>query len=184
MAIFVSLFILVFVVTPYLIALHTTTAVGLYTFVLLYTCVFLAAPLFVAYVIGKDIHGVRVIEHSWLMKILKIKGLAIYPVVFVEGKALTAKGNSTVILRHERIHLAQQAELFVLPFYIMYLVEETGRAAANKFFFRSAAGEKCYETAYYQISFEREAYDNENRSTYLKRRVPFAWCRYLFPRTT
>ena len=121
--------------------------------------VFLLAPVFVGYVFGREIEGCRVIEHSRLMRVLGLKGLAIYPVVFVEGAALTAKQNSTVLLNHEKIHLAQQAELFVLPFYLLYLVE-------------------AKQKEYVDISFEREAFENERRSSYLKTRQRFAWRKY------
>ena len=163
---FASLFVFTFIVAPHILSLSLSTVLSLYTFV------FLFIPFFIGYVFGVNINGVRVVEHSKLMKVLSIRGLAIYPVVFVEGDALTKKGNSTVILRHERIHLEQQREMFILPFYIIYLVEETLRAA-----FQFSGN---YDQAYLAICFEREAYGNEAKGTYLRRRVPYAWTQYYF----
>ena len=62
--------------------------------------------------------------------------------------------------------------MLVLPFYAIYLLEETARALRG-------AGRGGYASAYYDISFEREAYANERKRTYMKRRRPFAWCAYL-----
>jgi hypothetical protein len=66
------------------------------------------------------------------------------------------------LINHERIHLRQQAELLILPFYIWYVAEYLIHVAAcrNK------------KEAYYNISFEREAYGNEANLNYLKDR-PF-----------
>ena len=113
---FASLFVFTFIVAPHILSLSLSTVLSLYTFV------FLFIPFFIGYVFGVNINGVRVVEHSKLMKVLSIRGLAIYPVVFVEGDALTKKGNSTVILHHERIHLEQQREMFILPFYSFALI--------------------------------------------------------------
>lgn len=65
-----------------------------------------------------------------------------------------------ILLNHERIHIRQQLELLVIPFYIWYVSE---------WFFHYA---KCrhWWHAYRQISFEREAYDNEEDFEYLKKR--------------
>ena len=167
---FASLFVLAFIVAPHILSLSLSTVLSLYSFV------FLLIPFFIGYVFGVNINGVRVVEHSTLMKVLNIRGLAIYPVVFVVGDALTKKGNSTVILRHERIHLEQQREMFILPFYIIYLVEETLRA----FFQFSGNWREAYDQAYLAICFEREAYGNEAKGTYLRRRVPYAWTQYYF----
>jgi len=136
----------------------------------MYVSVFLLLPFAWAYAIGREIEGCRVVEKSLLMRLLGLKGMAIYPAIFVAGNAITPKGNSTVIFRHERIHVAQQRELFVLPFYVLYLLEETVRALFMG---------RGYAQAYFDISFEREAYANERRRTYLKRREPFAWYAYL-----
>lgn len=64
------------------------------------------------------------------------------------------------LINHERIHLRQQLEMLVIPFYIWYLVE-------------------FYTKGYYNISFEREAYRNEHDPTYLRRRKPFAFLKYI-----
>ncbi|WP_017731637.1 hypothetical protein [Nafulsella turpanensis] len=70
---------------------------------------------------------------------------------------------------HERIHLLQQAELLILPFYCLYLAE---------YLIGLARGNSHYQ-AYRAVSFEREAFHNEHNSHYLKGRKSWAWLHYL-----
>ena len=72
------------------------------------------------------------------------QGITLYPFVFLIDSKLKM---NTVLVNHERIHLKQQLELLVLPFYIWYGVE---------FLFRLAQY-KNRRMAYKSISFEREA---------------------------
>ena len=170
---FASLFILFFIFLP----AATVQSLG-YIYAIsfaltLYTVTFLVVPWTIALCFASQINNTYVIEHSRLLKVLGIRGLAIYPVVFVEANALTEKGNVTVILNHESIHLAQQKESLVLPFYIMYMFEESIRAVVLG---------NGYEDGYLQISFEKEAYMNERKKTYLQKRIPFVWFNYMFTR--
>lgn len=65
-----------------------------------------------------------------------------------------------MLINHEKIHLRQQLELLVLPFFFIYIVEFLIRLLQ----FRS------WKLAYRNISFEREAYGNEKDLDYLKTR--------------
>ncbi|MEG1200098.1 MAG: hypothetical protein RSD53_11940, partial [Algoriella sp.] len=69
------------------------------------------------------------------------------------------KENKTLI-NHETIHIIQQVELLVIPFYIWYLTEYLFRLIQYK----------NQHKAYRNISFEREAYANEKNPNYLKER--------------
>ncbi len=71
--------------------------------------------------------------------------------------------------RHETIHTRQIAELLVIIFYVWYGVEWIVRLIQyrNK------------KEAYRNISFEREAYANDQDDTYLKKRKLYAFVRYL-----
>ncbi|MBD5203096.1 MAG: hypothetical protein HDS81_07310 [Bacteroidales bacterium] len=73
------------------------------------------------------------------------------------------------VINHEKIHTAQQRELLFLPFYLLYLVEW----CVKRCFYPS------WTEAYYNISFEREAYRYGHDFQYLKRRKHYAWLRYL-----
>ncbi len=94
-------------------------------------------------------------------------GVTIWPFIIVKYKKL--KDDATFI-NHERIHLRQQSELLVIPFYILYLIE---------FLFRLLQYRNRY-TAYRNISFEREAYENEKDLNYLKKRPFWAFKKYVF----
>lgn len=76
------------------------------------------------------------------------------------------------LLNHERIHLRQQIELLVVPFYLLYLVEYILRLII----YRNPS------KAYRNISFEREAYAHDNDLEYLAGRTFLSSFRYLLAR--
>lgn len=75
------------------------------------------------------------------------------------GLLFVRKGSkmSEVDINHEMIHTAQMKELLYLPFYLIYFGEWLVRLVTE-------------ENAYRSISFEKEAYSNENNLTYLENR--------------
>ena len=83
-----------------------------------------------------------------------IKAITIWPFIFIR------KGCSfnEIDLNHESIHGRQQLELLIIPFYIIYLIEQIFKGYRN-------------------ISFEKEAYNNDNNLDYLKTRKLFAMWR-------
>ena len=84
-----------------------------------------------------------------------IRGLAFWPFIFISSKTVIDEE----LINHERIHLKQQLELLIIPFYIWYLIE-------------------LYTKGYYNVKFEREAYDNDKDLEYLKTRKPYSWFKY------
>ena len=79
-------------------------------------------------------------------------------------------GNVTKrLLDHELIHCRQQLELLYIPFFILYVAEWLVRLLRYR----------SHSKAYYNISFEREAYRNESNPGYLKKRSPYNWIHYL-----
>lgn len=93
-------------------------------------------------------------------------GLSLWPFIIVKEDSLKA---DEVLINHERIHLKQQRELLILPFYIIYLVEWLIRTVLYLNSYR----------AYQNISFEREAYANEKDMQYLSKRRTFGFLQYL-----
>jgi hypothetical protein len=75
-----------------------------------------------------------------------------------------------VTLRHEQIHLLQQAELFVVGFYLLYVYGWISGLA------RSSAVD-----SYMASNFEREAYLFEADEGYIARRPRFAWMKLPAP---
>ena len=94
------------------------------------------------------------------------RGLTIFPFVFIKDKV---DKENFVIVNHEKIHLRQQLELLIIPFFIWYGLEYIFRL----FQFKNA------NLAYRNISFEREAYHNESNLNYLKNRKFFKFIDYL-----
>lgn len=73
------------------------------------------------------------------------------------------------VVNHERVHNAQQKELLYVPFYLLYLIEWVVRLVQYR----------RWKDAYYNISFEREAYAHGHDLNYLKRRRHYSWLHYL-----
>lgn len=94
------------------------------------------------------------------------RGLAAFPFVLLKYRADLA---NPVFMNHERIHIRQQLELLIVPFYIWYIFEYLLRLVQYK----------KRDLAYKNISFEREAYANESNLNYLKKRPFFRFLNYL-----
>lgn len=86
------------------------------------------------------------------------KAITLWPFIFVRKDVKF----DDVDLNHEKIHLAQQIELLIIPFYIIYLIE---------WIFKD----------YKNICFEKETYSNEDNLDYLKTRKHYCYwlCYYL-----
>ena len=93
-------------------------------------------------------------------------GWAAFPFVLV--KKASYKEN-LIFLNHEKIHLRQQLELLILPFFIWSGLE----------FLLRWCKYKDSNLAYQNLSFEREAYANESNLEYLKTRSFFCYLNYL-----
>ncbi|MBK5722389.1 hypothetical protein JGH11_16050 [Dysgonomonas sp. Marseille-P4677] len=72
-------------------------------------------------------------------------------------------------IRHEAIHTQQMRELLYIPFYLWYVIEWLVRLFQYK----------SKMEAYYNISFEREAYANHGNTEYLKNRKLFSFLKYI-----
>ncbi|WP_298478197.1 hypothetical protein [uncultured Maribacter sp.] len=94
-------------------------------------------------------------------------GLSLWPFIILKDNTLK---EDIVLINHEKIHLKQQQELLILPFYIWYITE---------WLLRSLFYLDSYK-AYQNISFEREAYYNENNLDYLNQRKFFSFIKYLW----
>lgn len=95
------------------------------------------------------------------------RGISLWPFVVLRHKE---SAGDKIFLNHERIHLKQQQELLVLPFFVFYLAE---------FVLRYIMYQNSY-MAYRNISFEREAYNNERDLEYCNNRKFWAFSPYFF----
>ncbi|WP_414000271.1 hypothetical protein ACMDB5_06890 [Flavobacterium sp. W1B] len=94
------------------------------------------------------------------------RGLTAFPFVFIKYR-MDIKNR--VFINHEKIHLRQQLEMLVLPFFLWYFLEYLIRLVQ----FRNR------DLAYRNISFEREAYAKESEADYLEKRPFFRFLKYL-----
>ena len=95
-----------------------------------------------------------------------VSGIALFPFIVVREKQYL---QDPYCLNHEKIHIRQQAELLVIFFYLWYVTEYLIRWCMYK---------NAY-LAYRSISFEKEAYLNENDLNYLKRRRFWSFLQYI-----
>ena len=129
----------------------------------------------------------KIIQNKWINKIIpfpSFRACNLFGVVFVRG----TRPLSDVTINHESIHSAQIAEVMIasVPFalllwlftnvwlglllviasyYLWYVIEWLIRLPKGN--------------AYKNISFEREAYANDDNLTYLETRRRFAFVKYL-----
>lgn len=93
-------------------------------------------------------------------------GIAFFPFIIIRSANLK---EDSVFINHEKIHLRQQLELLILPFFIWYGAEFVVRYV------------RCrnWSLAYKSISFEQEAYGNETNFDYLKVRTLWGFWKYV-----
>lgn len=102
---------------------------------------------------------------KFLLKNTKITAITLFPFILLRKKEFKS---DVVLLNHEKIHLRQQLELLVVPFYILYLAEFGIR------YLKLRNSDKAYRA----ISFEQEAYAEEADFEYLKHRKFWSFIKY------
>ncbi|WP_072998589.1 hypothetical protein [Epilithonimonas mollis] len=107
-----------------------------------------------------------IINGQRLLKNTKISGITLFPFILLRRKS---DRKNKILINHERIHIRQQMELLIIIFYIWYLSEYYIRYLKYK----------NPNLAYRNISFEREAYANEQNTDYLSKRKIWSFVRYL-----
>jgi len=93
---------------------------------------------------------------------LPAQGMALYPFILIKDEH---RKEDVVLINHEKIHLRQQLELAIIPFYLFYLINYL----INVFRYKN------HHLAYVNILFEREAYKHERNLTYLRFRKFCEW---------
>ncbi|MEN9488701.1 MAG: hypothetical protein RL494_966 [Bacteroidota bacterium] len=93
-------------------------------------------------------------------------GITVFPFIVLKSKHY--RYNKTIV-NHEKIHIRQQLELGIIPFYIWYFLD----------FLIKFIQYKDRSKAYKNIVFEREAYANEKDLDYLKKRSFWRFLNYL-----
>ncbi|MCX2582682.1 hypothetical protein [Pedobacter sp. MR22-3] len=101
-----------------------------------------------------------------IVKNLPAAGMAIFPFILLKNERLKQDQD---IINHENIHLRQQLELLILPFYILYLVN----------YLINFIRYQEHRKAYLSIVFEKEAYHYESDINYLKKQNWYGWIKLL-----
>ena len=93
-------------------------------------------------------------------------GLSLWPFIILKEDSLKT---DAVLINHERIHLKQQRELLILPFYLLYVSEWLLRSDLSMDRYRACR----------TVRFERAAHANEAGLQYLYMRKIFGFLIYL-----
>ena len=97
-----------------------------------------------------------VIKSNWFTSMLGILGIALYPFIIIKKNYR----KEDELINHERIHIVQQLEMLVIPFYIVYLYYNVTRGYRNN-------------------PFEIEAYANDDNLDYLDSRKMYSWTKHI-----
>ncbi|WP_343624988.1 hypothetical protein [Flavobacterium lindanitolerans] len=94
------------------------------------------------------------------------RGITLFPFVILKNPL---DRQNRVLVNHEKIHIRQQLEFLIIPFFLWYFVEYMIRLIQYK----------NKNIAYRNISFEKEAYSREFDLDYLKNRKVWGFRKYL-----
>lgn len=103
---------------------------------------------------------------SIIAKKLPANAMALFPFILFKKESFR---HDLVLINHEKIHLKQQLELLIIPFYILYFFN----------YLINLIRYKNHYLAYFNISFEREAYQYESDLSYLKKRKFYKWISFI-----
>ncbi|MES2446857.1 MAG: hypothetical protein V4546_06725 [Bacteroidota bacterium] len=96
---------------------------------------------------------------------LSPNAMAIFPFILLRNKA---QKRDFVLINHEKIHLRQQLELLIIPFYFLYGIN----------YLLNLLKYKNHYQAYLNIVFEKEAYKFEKDPNYLSKRKWYNWINF------
>lgn len=105
-------------------------------------------------------HFIMKIIRNTIIPVKGYKAINLCGILFARKEAALTEAD----LNHERIHTAQMRELAFIGFYIIYLAEWLAGLCKGM----------TSNKAYHAISFEREAYGNEDNPDYLASRRKYA----------
>lgn len=96
---------------------------------------------------------------------IKVQAMALWPFILIKEKNYKY---DLIIMNHECIHLRQQVELLIIPFYLWYGIN----------YLINLIKYKNNYNAYFAIIFEKEAYQNEHNLHYLSKRKVWSFLKY------
>lgn len=111
-----------------------------------------------------------IIHSSFIVKVITFgfaQGIAIFPFIFIRNGL--DKEYEPYLINHEKIHIKQQKELFLIGFFVLYVA----------WFLIDYLFGFNFKNAYLKIPFECEAYSNQFDVEYLTNRKRFDWKSYI-----
>ena len=100
---------------------------------------------------------------KYLSIFINIYAITLYPFIICREEM------DDTVLNHEKIHLHQQKELWIIGFYFLYVY----------YWLRNKVAGMTSQEAYAYIPFEIEAYQNETSKYYLLTRKKNSWRKYV-----
>ena len=97
---------------------------------------------------------------------LWVGGIAFFPFIFISSNL--SENRRPVLINHEKIHIRQQIELLVIPFYLFYFLNYL----INLIIFKE------HNKAYKNIIFEKESFIKESDLDYLSNRKYFSFINF------
>ena len=98
-------------------------------------------------------------------KIITFKG---FKCINLFGILFCRKQLNKIDINHEVIHTKQMQEMLYIPFYVWYVIEYLIKLFTGG--------------TYRDLSFEREAYNNQYNLNYLNNRKHYSWIKYVVKR--
>lgn len=94
---------------------------------------------------------------------IDVGAITVFPFIIIRSDY-----DNEVTLNHEKIHIEQQRELWVIPFYLLYV------------FYWAKGKVKGFsnDQAYFNIPFEKEAYSKQYEKNYIETREKHSWKKY------
>lgn len=120
-----------------------------------------------------DIKKIK-IKYSNIIPFKGFYAIQFFGTIYIRKEYEGRPVNPTTIT-HENIHLLQALDFGIgkmgfVPFYLLYLIEWIIKL--SYYFWK--------KDPYYELSWEREAYDNQNNPDYLKTRKRWAWFKRIW----
>ena len=103
------------------------------------------------------------------------KYINLFGVIFTKSKNLILTKKEEI---HEGTHSLQGKYLLWIFFYLLYFIEWLIKIPIAIFCNRGKY--EIVQYAYRSISFEQQAYYNENNENYLENANPYEWLKYMF----
>lgn len=103
-------------------------------------------------------------------KLIPFKGYSyinLFGLIFTRDKSKISDKS----YNHEKIHLKQMQEMLWIPFYLWYGIEYVLIRLCRLF--------SKQNTVYHDVSFEEEAYNNQDDYEYPETRKHYSWLKYL-----